>query len=418
MIMWSCAADPRLDDDEDVRERVRAEPRAPADRRTTRSTRGDEGGRPGRMERAAEQDQPTWRRPRCDVGRKALTGARQAPSPTRSGARDRLGRLGQEVQAALVSRRRSRSGGPLLPCSDHGRSRGELFHRSATEFLHEWRRVALRAGAGAVCRRRSRFAARARDSGAAGAQRRPYAFPRTTRKPGRSLLERFELAGVRHPVVILHDERVLENRTTSSLRGWGFRTTSSLAAASTWSSSAPARPGSLVPSAPQVRRSLLPSSSIKRRSAARAGSSSRIRNYLGFALWHRGAEPRSALVPEVWIFGTTFLLAREVEGLRPGRRRRAAHLRDQPRITARTNRGRHEVSRTTRLGVPALDELVGRGVFYGASPSIARQYAVGARVRGRRRQLGRPGRRAPEPLRGTWPCWCAASRSRRRCPAT
>ena len=52
-----------------------------------------------------------------------------------------------------------------------------------------------------------------------------------------------------------------------------------------------------------------------------AGTSTRIRNYLGFSRGLSGAELAQRAYQQAWVFGATFLLTREVEGLRRGERR-------------------------------------------------------------------------------------------------
>jgi thioredoxin reductase (NADPH) len=105
-----------------------------------------------------------------------------------------------------------------------------------------------------------------------------------------------------------------------------------------------------------------------------AGSSSMIRNYLGFARGIAGGELARQAYEQAWVFGARFALATEVVGLR---------LRDQSH-TLITSEGREIDSRTVilaagvsynRMGVPGLEALVGRGVYYGASPAEARNVA-------------------------------------------
>jgi thioredoxin reductase len=101
-----------------------------------------------------------------------------------------------------------------------------------------------------------------------------------------------------------------------------------------------------------------------------AGTSSMIRNYPGFAQGISGAKLAFAAYQQAWFFGTTFLFMRE-----PGRLSREdgyyrLSLSDGGTLTSRT------VIITTgasyrRLGVPKLEDLQGRGVFYGAGVSEA-----------------------------------------------
>jgi thioredoxin reductase len=101
-----------------------------------------------------------------------------------------------------------------------------------------------------------------------------------------------------------------------------------------------------------------------------AGTTSMIRNYPGFAQGVSGSKLAFQAYQQAWFFGTTFLFMRQPEGLvREG---------DHYRLTL--SGGSSLVARTVviatgaayrRLGLPSLEELQGRGVFYGAGVSEA-----------------------------------------------
>jgi len=107
-----------------------------------------------------------------------------------------------------------------------------------------------------------------------------------------------------------------------------------------------------------------------------AGSSSMIRNYLGFARGVGGAELARQAYEQAWVFGTRFLAGREVTGLRCGDDAHVLTTADGGEITSRTVLLATGVS-YNRLEVPALERLVGMGVYYGASPAEARHVAGG-----------------------------------------
>src|SRR5215471_8339367 len=101
-----------------------------------------------------------------------------------------------------------------------------------------------------------------------------------------------------------------------------------------------------------------------------AGTSSMIRNYPGFAQGVSGARLAFAAHVQAWSFGTTFVFMRQPIGLAREDDHYRLHLSDGSTLTTRT------VVITTgaayrRLGVPALEDLQGRGVFYGAGVSEA-----------------------------------------------
>ena len=62
-----------------------------------------------------------------------------------------------------------------------------------------------------------------------------------------------------------------------------------------------------------------------------AGSSSLIRNYLGFARGIGGAELAQRAYQQAWVFGTSFLLMRRVVELRPGERHHTLRISDGTR---------------------------------------------------------------------------------------
>src|SRR5215469_11945547 len=101
-----------------------------------------------------------------------------------------------------------------------------------------------------------------------------------------------------------------------------------------------------------------------------AGTSAMIRNYPGFAQGISGSRLAFAAYQQAWFFGTTFVFMRQPESLsREGDHYRLG-LSDGSTLASRA------VVITTgatyrRLGVPALEGLQGRGVFYGAGVSEA-----------------------------------------------
>jgi len=114
-----------------------------------------------------------------------------------------------------------------------------------------------------------------------------------------------------------------------------------------------------------------------------AGTSSLIRNYLGFPSGIGGAELARRAAEQSWLFGATFLFMRYVTGLR----------RDGDEILVDLSCGRQVTAKSViiatgasyrRLDVPSLEALNGSGVFYGAAVSEARAmqdqevYVVGA----------------------------------------
>jgi thioredoxin reductase (NADPH) len=101
-----------------------------------------------------------------------------------------------------------------------------------------------------------------------------------------------------------------------------------------------------------------------------AGSSSLIRNYLGFSRGITGAELAQRAYQQAWVFGAHFVLMRRATALRPDRERLVVTISDGNEATASAVVLATGVT-YRRLGVPSLEQLVGAGVFYGASVSQA-----------------------------------------------
>ncbi len=105
-----------------------------------------------------------------------------------------------------------------------------------------------------------------------------------------------------------------------------------------------------------------------------AGTSSLIRNYPGFSRGVSGAHLAFRSFQQAWSFGTEYSFLREVQALGTDGDLRTVSMSDGSVI-----RTRSVVIATgvdyRRLGVPTLEGLVGRGVFYGAAvaeaPSMA-----------------------------------------------
>jgi thioredoxin reductase (NADPH) len=104
-----------------------------------------------------------------------------------------------------------------------------------------------------------------------------------------------------------------------------------------------------------------------------AGSSSMIRNYLGFARGVSGNELAHAAYKQAWAFGTRFLVGSEVTSMECGYDVHVLHTADERMLRTRAVILAMGVA-YRRLEIPALERLVGLGVFYGASPAEAKQY--------------------------------------------
>ncbi len=102
-----------------------------------------------------------------------------------------------------------------------------------------------------------------------------------------------------------------------------------------------------------------------------AGTSAKIRNYLGFPWGVTGAELAERASRQAEQLGTDFVFTRGAEALRAEGDDRIITLAGGEEIVAATVVLAGGVT-YRRLGVPAVDALVGMGVFYGAGASEAR----------------------------------------------
>jgi thioredoxin reductase (NADPH) len=101
-----------------------------------------------------------------------------------------------------------------------------------------------------------------------------------------------------------------------------------------------------------------------------AGSSSLIRNYLGFSRGIRGSDLAQRGYQQAWVFGARFLLMREVRRLEQRDSELEAEIDGVGGVRAKTVVLATGAS-YRRLGVPSLEALSGSGVYYGASVSEA-----------------------------------------------
>src|SRR3954447_23904532 len=114
-----------------------------------------------------------------------------------------------------------------------------------------------------------------------------------------------------------------------------------------------------------------------------AGTSSLIRNYLGFPLGIGGADLCNRALDQAWSFGAETSVMREVTSLRDDGERLIIGLVAGTEISSRTVVLATGAS-YQRLGVPRLEALVGSGVFYGGgiteAPAMTGQhvFVVGA----------------------------------------
>ena len=256
----------------------------------------------------------------------------------------------------------------------------ELFHRTVAELVHEWSRGRPSGGGPitVVGERRSPRTSEVRSLLTRNGV--PHRFRLADTDEGRAVLTGLP-AGIRLPVIVGLDGRALGDPTNEQVaEACGLPTRLVDRKVDVLIVGAgPAGLAAAVYAGSEGLRTLV----VERETiGGQAGSSSLIRNYLGFARGVSGADLTMRAYQQAWLFGVQFLMMREVTSLRAAADGICVTLSGGDEVTA------HAVVVATgvtyrRLGIPELEALSGAGVFYGASiaeaPALAgeRVYVVG-----------------------------------------
>ncbi len=261
------------------------------------------------------------------------------------------------------------------------RSPDEAFHRVITEFLDEWN-GAHRPGFVALRVVGERWSARSHEirdlwsrSGV------PLEFHAADSEKGKQLLARWDASPDRLPVVIIFDQRALVDPSNAEMVdafaqsipfGVNIRPDQrnfDLVVVG----AGPAGLAAAVYGASEGLDTLVVDAETF---GGQAGTSSLIRNYLGFSRGISGQELATQAYTQAWLFGASFDFARHATGLRRAEDEFLVSLSDGIEV-----RGRSVLIATgvsyRRLGVPALEPLQGAGVFYSAAVTEAQ--ATGGR---------------------------------------
>jgi thioredoxin reductase (NADPH) len=249
----------------------------------------------------------------------------------------------------------------------------ELFHRIVSEFLHEWTRANApgRQEIALVADPWSRRGYELRNLLARNGV--PHSFHESDSVDGRRVLDEAGVQNPGAPVVLLPGGDVLLDPSNADLaRGYGV--TTELGDGRVFDVAVVGAGPAGLAAAVYASSEGLDSLVVEREAiGGQAGSSTRIRNYLGFARGVSGAELAQRAYQQAWVFGTTFLLMRDVTGLRSVDGRHALTISGGMEAEARAVVLAGGVS-YRRLGIPGIEELTGSGVFYGASPSDGQQF--------------------------------------------
>ena len=253
----------------------------------------------------------------------------------------------------------------------------ELFHRTVSEFLFEWRR------ASALGRRELTVVADPSSSRCYEIRNLlarngvPHVFFSCDSDEGRAILSQCDRVDARRPIVLLPDDSVLDNPTDEVLAREGYRVPMELREHGRFDvaivGAGPAGLAAAVYASSEGLRAVV----VERESiGGQSTSSARIRNYLGFSRGVTGGELAQRAYQQAWVFGTEFLLLRGVEEMQAADDGYVLRISDGTAIEARSVVLAMGVV-YRRLEIPGLEELTGSGVYYGASRSDAQLYTGG-----------------------------------------
>jgi thioredoxin reductase (NADPH) len=198
----------------------------------------------------------------------------------------------------------------------------------------------------------------------------PFAFHPTDSAEGIALLREVGQTGSRLPTAVRHDGRLLVDPTDGELVeavGGGTHLgvdTYDVAIVG----AGPAGLSAAVYAASEGLDTIVLERQI---SGGQAGSSSRIRNVPGFTWGIGGHDLAYRACEQAWLLGANMVFAQEATSLRVSGNELVLQVADGQEVAARTVVLCSGVS-WRRLGIPALEGLIGAGVFYGAAASEAR----------------------------------------------
>ena len=251
----------------------------------------------------------------------------------------------------------------------------EEFHRAIAEFLDEWTReyrpasMAVRIVADPLSPRSHEL----RDIFSRSVI--PCAFYTADSEEGRELLARWDKTPEQLPAVVVFDRLALVDPSNAEITDafeivspFGVNTLPDVRNFDLVIVGAgPAGLAAAVYGASEGLRTAV----VERETfGGQAGTSSLIRNYLGFSRGISGSELAWQAYQQAWLFGASFRISRQATGLRRDGDEVVLALSDGTEVAGRAAILATGVS-YRRLGVPSLEDLVGKGVFYGAAASEA-----------------------------------------------
>jgi thioredoxin reductase len=249
----------------------------------------------------------------------------------------------------------------------------EEFHRAITEFLREW--GSQRPGGFEPVRViGERWSARSQELRDLFARHRvPAGFYDAASGPGQQMLHDLGVDGPELPVVVVRfaaEPTALVNPSNRQIAD-AFGVMTPIPPGEVFDVAvAGAGPAGLAAAVGASSEGLATVVIEQEAVGGQAGTSSMIRNYPGFSQGISGDKLAQEAWRQAWAFGTTFVYMRQATGLSRQDGHYRLRMSDGGVLAARS------VIIATgaayrRLGIPALEDLQGRGVFYGTAASEA-----------------------------------------------
>ena len=251
--------------------------------------------------------------------------------------------------------------------SGPGRHRTSVFHRSVTEQLGEWARSNL-PGIEVVRVVGEEWAARSHElRELLGRNGIPFSFYPADSPEGQRLLE--QGPGKALPTVVMFDGRVLADPSNAEVaEALGVLTKPGRGRYDvTVIGAGPALAAAVYGASEGLSTVVVEPEAI----GGQAGTSSLIRNYLGFPSGVSGGDLAVRAYTQAWSFGAEYVYGNPATSLRPEGSELVVTVADGTEVRSRAVVVASGMA-YRRLGIPALDALTGAGVFYGAAASEAK----------------------------------------------